>query len=174
MISVYASRYAIEAQQRRPGVQFTREELDYLPGINEDVMRVMRYLPGTASNSLSSRSHVRGGREDELAVYFDGAPLFEPFHFKDVQALLGILEPQSISTVDFYSGVFPVRYGNRISGVLDIEPRALDRRTLQRDRRQHSLYARAVTGPPGIPARRMAGQRASRQRGPACERSGAR
>ncbi len=124
VISVYASRYAIEAQQRRPGVQFTREELGYLPGINEDVMRVMRYLPGTASNSLSSRSHVRGGREDELAVYFDGAPLFEPFHFKDVQALLGILEPQSISTVDFYSGVFPVRYGNRISGVLDIQPRA--------------------------------------------------
>lgn len=123
VVSVYASRYAIDAQRIGKGVQFTREELDSLPGIDEDVMRVTRYLPGTASNDLSARSHVRGGRENEMAVYFDGAPLFEPFHFKDVQSLLGILEPQSISTVDFYSGVFPARYGNRISGVLDIQPR---------------------------------------------------
>ena len=123
VVSVYASRYAINAQRAQQGVQFTREELDSLPGINEDVLRVTRYLPGTASNALSARSHVRGGRENELAIYFDGVPLFEPFHFKDVQSLLGILEPQSISTLDFYSGVFPARYGNRISGVLDIKPR---------------------------------------------------
>lgn len=122
-VSVYASRYAIEARKSDQGVQFTRDELDALPGIEEDVMRVTRYLPGTASNALSGRTHVRGGRENELAVYFDGAPLYEPFHFKDVQGLLGILEPQSISTADFYSGVFPARYGNRMSGVLDIKPR---------------------------------------------------
>src|SRR6185369_4088635 len=29
----------------------------------------------------------------------------------------------SISKVDFFSGVFPTRYGNRLSGVLDIAPR---------------------------------------------------
>ena len=86
-------------------------------------MRVTRFLPGTASNALSARSHVRGGRDDELAVYFDGVPLFEPFHYKDVQSLLGLLDPGSISKVDFFSGVFPARYGNRLSGVLDIAPR---------------------------------------------------
>lgn len=123
VVSVYASRYAIDARPVSQRVQFTREELDVLPGMNEDVLRVARYLPGTASSSVSARSHVRGGRENELAVYFDGVPLFEPFHFKDVQSLLGILEPQSISTVDFYSGVFPSKFGNRISGVLDIQPR---------------------------------------------------
>jgi hypothetical protein len=123
VVNVYASRYAIDAQPGGRGVQFTRQELSALPGINEDVLRVTRYLPGTASNALSARTHVRGGRENELAVYFDGAPLFEPFHFKDVQSLLGMLEPQSISTVDFYSGVVPARYGNQISGVLDLEPR---------------------------------------------------
>lgn len=123
VVSVYASRYAIDARRADQGVQFSREELGSLPGIDEDVMRVTRYLPGTASNTASARSHVRGGRENELAIYFDGAPLFEPFHFKDVQSLLGMLEPQSISTVDFYSGVLPARYGNRISGVLDIQPR---------------------------------------------------
>src|SRR5215207_1395325 len=122
-VNVYASRYEIEAQPVRARAQFTREDLDALPGLNEDVLRVARYLPGTASNALSARSHVRGGREDELAVFFDGVPLFEPFHFKDVQSLFGMLDPQSISTVDFYSGVFPTHFGNRLSGVLDIQPR---------------------------------------------------
>jgi hypothetical protein len=56
-------------------------------------------------------------------VFFDGVPLFEPFHYKDVQSLLGLLDPGSISKIDFFSGVFPARYGNRVSGVLDIAPR---------------------------------------------------
>jgi len=122
-VKIYASRYQIDVQPASALAQFSRDDLDALPGLDEDVLRVTRYLPGTASNALSARSHVRGGREDELAVFFDGVPLFEPFHFKDVQSLFGILDPQSISTVDFYSGVFPTRYGNRLSGVLDIRPR---------------------------------------------------
>jgi hypothetical protein len=123
-IDVYASRYKIESQPSPAALaELSREDIAALPGLNQDVLRVTHFLPGTASNALSARSHVRGGREDELAVFFDGVPLFEPFHYKDVQSLLGMLDPESISTVDFFSGVFPVRYGNRLSGVLDIQPR---------------------------------------------------
>jgi hypothetical protein len=123
-VDVYASRYVIDqASPSASLAELTRDDVETLPGLNEDVMRVTRFLPGTASNALSARSHVRGGRDEELAVYFDGVPLFEPFHYKDVQSLLGLLDPGSISKIDFYSGVFPVRYGNRLSGVLDIAPR---------------------------------------------------
>jgi hypothetical protein len=123
-IDVYASRYKIESQPPPAALaELSREDIAALPGLNQDVLRVTHFLPGTASNALSARSHVRGGREDELAVFFDGVPLFEPFHYKDVQSLLGMLDPESISTVDFFSGVFPARYGNRLSGVLDIQPR---------------------------------------------------
>jgi hypothetical protein len=123
-IDIYASRYTIEQQESAAALaELSREEIEALPGLNEDVLRVTRFLPGTAANALSARSHVRGGREDELAVFFDGVPLFEPFHYKDVQSLLGMLDPDSISTIDFFSGVFPARYGNRLSGVLDITPR---------------------------------------------------
>ena len=123
-IDIYASRYQIEKQESTGALaELKREDLEALPGLDEDVLRVTRFLPGTAANALSARSHVRGGRDDELAVFFDGVPLFEPFHYKDVQSLLGMLDPESISTLDFYSGVFPVRYGNRLSGVLDIQPR---------------------------------------------------
>ena len=124
-VDVYASRY--EIQQHAPATslaQLTREDIESFPGLNQDALRVTHFLPGTAANALSARSHVRGGREDELAVYFDGVPLFEPFHYKDVQGLLGLLDPGSISQIDFFSGVVPARYGNRLSGVLDIRPRA--------------------------------------------------
>ena len=123
-LGVYASRYVIdEASPAASLAELTRDDVETLPGLDQDVMRVTRFLPGTASNALSARSHVRGGRDEELAVYFDGVPLFEPFHYKDVQSLLGLLDPGSISKIDFFSGVFPTRYGNRLSGVLDIAPR---------------------------------------------------
>ena len=124
-VDVYASRYVIdEAAPAAALAELTREDVETFPGLNQDVMRVTRFLPGTASSALSARSHIRGGRDDELAVFFDGVPLFEPFHYKDVQSLLGLLDPGSISKIDFFSGVFPARYGNRLSGVLDIAPRA--------------------------------------------------
>lgn len=122
-VDVYASRYEIAQQATQTPAELTRKDIEALPGMARDVMRVTRFLPGTAATALSARTHVRGGREDELAVYFDGVPLFEPFHYKDVQSLLGILDPDSISKLDFFSGAFPVRYGNRLSGVLDIQPR---------------------------------------------------
>lgn len=123
-VSVLASRYRFDQQSRFAPVEFTREDLSVLPGLDEDALRVTRYLPGTATNGLSARAHVRGGRTDELGVYFDGVPLFEPFHFKDFQGLLGILDPATIGQLDFWSGVYPARFGGRLSGVLDITPRA--------------------------------------------------
>ena len=122
-VSVYASRYRVDPAQGLALVDLTRTEIEALPGLDEDVLRVMRYLPGTATNGVSARANVRGGRDNELAVYFDGVPLFEPFHFKDYQGLLGVLDPGAISRLDFFSGVFPARYGDRLSGVLDLAPR---------------------------------------------------
>jgi len=123
-VDVYASRYAVDRQHPTALAELTREDLVARPGLDQDALRVTQYLPGTASNALSARTHVRGGRDDEVAVYFDGVQLFEPFHYKDVQSFLGILDPGAISSVDFFSGVFPTRFGNRLSGVLDIRPRA--------------------------------------------------
>src|SRR5262245_35297148 len=109
-VDVYASRYEIEPDAAATSLaQLTREDIEAYPGLNEDALRVTHFLPGTAATSLSARSHVRGGREDELAVYFDGVPLFEPFHYKDVQSLLGLLDPGSISKLDYFHRVAPAQ-----------------------------------------------------------------
>lgn len=123
-IAVYASRYRIVPRGDAAAAELKREDIEALPGLDQDVLRVTRYLPGTATNGVSSRPYVRGGRQNELAVYYDGIPLFEPFHFKDFQGLLGVLDPAVVDSLDFYSGVLPARFGDRLSGALDIVPRA--------------------------------------------------
>jgi hypothetical protein len=125
-IAVYASRYRVAPQPAEGAAELTREDIEALPGLNQDVLRVTKYLPGTATNGVSARPYVRGGRQSELAVYYDGIPLFEPFHFKDFQGLLGVLDPAVVGSMDFYSGVLPVRFGDRLSGALDMVPRRAD------------------------------------------------
>jgi outer membrane receptor protein involved in Fe transport len=122
-VAVYASRYRVYSQPASGSAELLREDIEALPGLDQDVLRVTKYLPGTATNGVSSRPYVRGGRQSELAVYYDGVPLFEPFHFKDFQGLLGVLDPAMVGSLDFYSGVLPVRFGDRLSGALDIVPR---------------------------------------------------
>jgi len=123
-VAVFASRYRVEPRNDTGAAELRREDIEALPGLDQDVLRVTRYLPGTATNGVSSRPYVRGGRQNELAVYYDGIPLFEPFHFKDFQGLLGVLDPAVVGSLDFYSGVLPARFGDRLSGALDIVPRA--------------------------------------------------
>jgi outer membrane receptor protein involved in Fe transport len=123
VVTVYASRYRVDAIGASVATELSRVDLQALPGLDEDVMRVARYLPGNATNGLSARTNVRGGRDDEVIALFDGVPLFAPFHFKDYQAVLGVIDPAAIDSLEFYSGVFPVRYGDRMSAVMDIAPR---------------------------------------------------
>jgi outer membrane receptor protein involved in Fe transport len=124
-VDVYASRYGLDQTQigPQPSTDISRQNLEALPGLFQDAMRAVRYLPGVATSAISVRPHVRGGREDEVATYFDGVPLFEPYHYKDIQGLLGSLDPETLARMDFFSGVFPARFGNRLSGVLDMQPR---------------------------------------------------
>lgn len=124
-IAIYASRYSSKSPLTTTA-QLDRADIENLAGLNEDALRVTRTLPGTASTPLSSKTHVRGGSDDEMLVRFDGIPQLAPFHFKDYGAILGSIEPATIDTLDFFSGVFPVRHGDRLSAVMDIQPRRTD------------------------------------------------
>jgi TonB dependent receptor/TonB-dependent Receptor Plug Domain len=125
-VTVYASRIRVSTQGGSAPAEIGRADLEQLPSLDQDVLRVARYLPGMATNGVSSRPFVRGGRQNEVGVYFDSAPVYDPFHFKDFQGLLGVLDPAVVDRLDFYTGVLPVKFGNRLSGVIDITPRRAD------------------------------------------------
>ncbi len=108
------------------------ERLLDLPNLADDPLRAGERLPGVAGGGLSARTHVRGGEETETLVLFDGLRLYQPFHFKDFQNVVSMLDLQTVGAVDYYSGGYPARYGDRMSAVMDIsirqpaEPRGLE------------------------------------------------
>src|SRR6056297_407048 len=97
-----------------------RDRLLDLPNLADDPLRAGERLPGVAGGGLSARAHVRGGEETETLVLFDGLRLYEPFHLKDFQNVVSMLDMQAVGGIDYYSGGFPARYGDRMSAVMDI------------------------------------------------------
>jgi outer membrane receptor protein involved in Fe transport len=90
--------------------------------VGDDPLRTLTRLPGIANSDLSAKLNVRGGASDETLVRFDGVRLMNPFHLKDFQSVFSAINPSLIRTVDVYTGGFPVRFGDRMSGVIDIQP----------------------------------------------------
>jgi outer membrane receptor protein involved in Fe transport len=123
-ISVFASRYAFTESGVGEPAEFTRREIAEVPGAQQDAMRAIRGVPGVATN-LSSRPYVRGAFLDDVLVRFDGIPLTDPFHFKNFQSLISAFDPSAVERVDIYTGGFPVKYGTRSAGVIDLTPRSV-------------------------------------------------
>ncbi len=119
-IVVTASRYEMQGEEHTSRYSIGDAQLSDIPAIGGDSLRIVHRLPGAASLGVTAKPNVRGGSDDELLVLFDGVELIEPFHLRDFQSMFSSFNPQTISSVEFYTGGFPARYGNKLSGVLDI------------------------------------------------------
>lgn len=123
LIEIYASRYRIGTQLDSNRTEFLQTQMQELPGLDEDALRVTRFLPGIANNGFSAKTHVRGGRDDETLVLFDDIPMHAPYHFKDFGAVLGLFDTAVTQQAELYTGIFPTRYGGKLSAVMSVEPR---------------------------------------------------
>ena len=103
-----------------------------MPHLAEDVYRAVGWLPGTAHGDISADFHVRGGEEAETLVLLDGLEIYTPFHLRELD-VFSTIDSRVVGGVDFLSGGFPVEYGDRMSGVLDISP------VVPAGRQRHSL-----------------------------------
>lgn len=126
-VTRFLVRDQIDVTSQRPWIgeeisqlQLGRQEALSLPRLGDDVLRSLKVLPGTAGNDATARLSVRGGREDELMVRLDGLEIYEAYHLKDYSSALSILPPETVGSLELLSGAFPVEYGDRMSGVLDI------------------------------------------------------
>ncbi len=94
------------------------------PGSAQDIFLVLQTLPGVASGGDDSKLYVRGGRADENLVIYDGMVIRNPFHFDIVGGgFYTVFNSSMVENVDFYSGGFPARYGDRLSAVMVINNR---------------------------------------------------
>ncbi len=123
-VSVYASRYALGDGAVGEPHFLSSTDIEQVPGSREDALRATRVLPGIATNG-SSRAYIRGSLLDDVLVQFDGVPLADPFHMKNFQSLISAFDTAAVGRIEVFSGGFPVQYGTRSGGVIDIAPRTL-------------------------------------------------
>ena len=57
----------------------------------------------------------------------NGQWLFDPFHIRDYQNIFSAIDARAIRGVEVYTGGFPVRYGDRMSGLVLMESLDMER-----------------------------------------------
>jgi hypothetical protein len=119
-IVVTPSRFTLLADAPESRQFLDRDEVRRLPHLADDVYRAIIHLPGTAGTDVSARFHLRGGTQDEVLVLVDGAEIYDPFHVKDLFRAFSTIDAEAVGSVDVLSGGYPVEYGGRMSGVVDI------------------------------------------------------
>lgn len=119
-IVVATSRYRLAEDDPEAHIFLTQEELRRLPRLADDSLRAVHRLPGAASNGLSGLAHIRGGEENETRIVFDGMPLYEPFHLKNLFSPVSVLDPGAVGSIDVHAGGFPVQFGGRMSAIVDV------------------------------------------------------
>ena len=115
-------------------VTATRRQVNTLQSIDAERIRllpdpaggsieslVVTFAGVSSSNELSSQYSVRGGSYDENIVYVNGIEVFRPLLIRSGQQEgLSFINPDLTDAVNFSSGGFEARYGDKMSSVLDI------------------------------------------------------
>lgn len=93
----------------------------------DDPLRAVQDLPGVSSNNdFDARFSLRGADFSRIGLYLDGVLLHEPFHTLEGQNLSAsgtAFNGDTVEEMELYEGAYPVRYGDRSAGVLDVETR---------------------------------------------------
>ena len=98
------------------------EDIRHIPAPFKDGFRMLKLLPGVATNNeLSGEYSVRGGGYNENLIFLNGFEIYRPFRArKGEQEGLGLINPELTRSVTFYAGGFPPRYGGKLSSALDV------------------------------------------------------
>ncbi|MBT8092182.1 MAG: TonB-dependent receptor [Gammaproteobacteria bacterium] len=117
-VVVAASRYEISRDISVSQFSIDQRTIQNLPDIGEDPVRATQRLPGAAASGASAMTHFRGGEENEIGIMLNGQWLFDPYHIRDYQSIFSAIDARAIQGVEVYTGGFPVRYGDRMSGLV--------------------------------------------------------
>lgn len=102
----------------------TVEDIEKSPGANRDVSKVVQNLPGVVSTAVNRNDLiVRGGGASENVFYLDGIEIPIINHFATQGSgggAVGIINPDFVREVEFFTSAFPASKGNALSSVMNI------------------------------------------------------
>lgn len=112
----------------------TRRQMGSMQELNKSDLKRMPSTSGNAveelvatqagvstHNELSSQYNVRGGSFDENCVYINGVEIYRPMLISSGQQEgLSVINGDMVEKINFSTGGFEAKYGDRMSSVLDI------------------------------------------------------
>lgn len=117
--------------------KLTPREIRSSAGSAEDIFRIIQSMPGVGSaGGKSANLIVRGGSPDENRTLLDNIEIYSPLHFARQGASMGIISiinPSLLEGVEFLTGGFPARYGDKISSVFEMQLKEGNRTALNTD-----------------------------------------
>jgi vitamin B12 transporter len=108
--------------EKGKGVVMTNIDVLTTPGGAADIFQALKTMPGLTSVSESAELYVRGGDPIETITLLDQASLNHPYTYESSYGgLFSNINSDNITGMFFSSGGFSAKYGNALSGVLDLE-----------------------------------------------------
>ena len=99
-------------------------DIEKAAGVNRDVSKAVQSLPGVGATDPNRNDLiVRGGGPSENVFYLDGIEIPIINHFATQGSsggVVGIINPDFVREVNFYTGAFPANRPNSLSSVMDI------------------------------------------------------
>lgn len=95
------------------------QKVEILPGVTDaDVLLSLQQLPGVKSpNETATGLHIRGGTPDQNLILWDGIRMYHSGH---LFGMISAFNPNVRQQVQYYNKATDARYGERISGTIDI------------------------------------------------------
>lgn len=106
-------------------------DIEKAAGVNRDVSKALQSLPGVGATDPNRNDLiVRGGGPSENVFYLDGIeiPIINHFATQGFSGgVVGIINPDFVREVNFYTGAFPANRPNALSSVMDIRQKDVSR-----------------------------------------------
>jgi len=104
------------------GVVVSKIDVYTTPGGAADLFQSIKTLPGVTNVSESAELYVRGGDPIETVTMIDQAPVYHPYTYESSYGgLFSNFNTAAMKSMFFSSGGFSAKYGNALSGVLEIK-----------------------------------------------------
>ncbi|WP_291128799.1 TonB-dependent receptor plug domain-containing protein [Flavobacterium sp. UBA7682] len=96
------------------------QKVQTLPGITDaDILQSLQQLPGVKSpNETATGLYIRGGTSDQNLILMDGIRLYHPGH---LFGMISSINPNVEQTVNYYNKAVNPKFGERVSGIIDIK-----------------------------------------------------
>lgn len=118
-ITIVGERNARENETDLGLEKISIKDIELQPiGAEADIFRVIQNNPGVnTTGDATAKYYVRGGGSDQNLVLLNGATVYNPFH---ALGIFSVIDPEIISSLEFYKGGFTPASGDRLSSILNI------------------------------------------------------